>query len=200
MRILMVSPFGYVRGGLERVMFDEAQWLRDAGHEVEYFATADRRNEPSRFAELFPTTHDYSRTGRPSFAAVRDVFWNKSAAAAFSSVLSDFGPDVVHSHGLGRHLSPSLLPEARSQHVPVVVTAHDYGLVCPGVAHASWWTGTVRAAGLRPPSIRRSRRPPLYPRIAAKERSWWGGSHLSGDAEAVPALPPNSHLSKPVRS
>jgi len=133
MRILMVSAFGYLRGGLEGVMFDEMRWLRDAGHDVEYFATADERNEPSRFSDLFPQGHDYSPAGRPNVAAIRDLFWNPRAAAAFAAVLARFKPDVVHSHGVFRHLSPSILPEAKRQGVPVVMTAHDYGLVCPGI-------------------------------------------------------------------
>ncbi len=133
MRILMVSGFGYLRGGLEGVMFDEMRWLRDAGHDVEYFATADERNEPSRFSGLFPEGHDYGPGSRPSAAAVRDLLWNPRAASAFSSVLARFKPHVVHTHGVFRHLSPSYLPLARRQGVPVVMTAHDYGLVCPGM-------------------------------------------------------------------
>ena len=48
--------------------------------------------QPARFAELFPEGHDYSPSGRPSVAAVVDMFWNRRAAAAFSSVLSEFDP------------------------------------------------------------------------------------------------------------
>ena len=33
MRILVANKFWYRRGGLERVMFDEIAWLRQAGHE-----------------------------------------------------------------------------------------------------------------------------------------------------------------------
>ena len=133
MRILMVSAFGYLRGGLEGVMFDEVRWLRDAGHDVDYFATADERNEPSRLSDLFPQGHEYSPAGRPSVAAVRDLFWNPRAAAAFAAVLARFKPNVVHSHGVFRHLSPSILPEAKRQVVPIVMTAHDPGLVCPAM-------------------------------------------------------------------
>jgi len=32
----MVSTFGYLRGGLEGVMFDEMRWLRHSGHDVDY--------------------------------------------------------------------------------------------------------------------------------------------------------------------
>jgi len=114
-------------------MFDELQWLRAAGHEVEYFATADERNESARFAKLFPQAHDYSSSGRANARAAIDMFWNKGAADSFSSVLSEFQPDVVHCQGVSRHLSLSIFPKAKRRHVPVVMTAHDCALVCPSV-------------------------------------------------------------------
>jgi glycosyltransferase involved in cell wall biosynthesis len=129
----MVSAFGYLRGGLEGVMLDEMQWLRDAGHDVDYFATADVRNEPSPLSDSFPPGHDYSAGARPNPAAVLDLFWSRRAASAFASALARFEPDVVHSHGLFRHLSPSILPEAKRRGIPVVMTAHDPGLVCPAM-------------------------------------------------------------------
>jgi len=149
MRILMVSAFGYLRGGLEGVMFDEMRWLRDAGHDVDYFATADDRNEPSRFSDLFPRGHDYGIAGRPGADAVRELFWNQRAAASFAAVLTRFKPDVVHSHGVFRHLSPSILPEAKRRDVPIVMTAHDYGLVCPGNMLRGGVPCSPRACGRR---------------------------------------------------
>lgn len=132
MRILVISKFGYMRGGLERVMFDEIRWLRDAGHDVELFTTADARNEPSHLSTWFPRSYDYGAAARPDFAAVRDMFWNRAAASAVTEVIAEVEPDVVHCHGVHRHLSPSVLDAAQRAGVPLVLTAHDYFLVCPG--------------------------------------------------------------------
>jgi len=40
-------------------------------------------------------------------------------------------PDVVHAHNLWMRLSPTPLLAARKRGIPVVMTVHDYHLVCP---------------------------------------------------------------------
>jgi glycosyltransferase involved in cell wall biosynthesis len=40
-------------------------------------------------------------------------------------------PDVVHVHNVFPLISPSILPECRAQGVPVVMTVHNFRLVCP---------------------------------------------------------------------
>ncbi len=48
----------------------------------------------------------------------------------FGSLLDDFQPDIVHIGHLN-HLSSSLVNEAASRTIPVVMTLHDYWLMCP---------------------------------------------------------------------
>lgn len=45
--------------------------------------------------------------------------------------LAERPPDVVHAHNLWMRLSPLPLHAARAAGVPVVMTVHDYHLVCP---------------------------------------------------------------------
>ncbi|MBN2247179.1 MAG: glycosyltransferase [Coriobacteriia bacterium] len=131
MKILVVNKFGFVRGGLERVMFEDIRKLRDLGHEVELLATAHPENLPARFAEWFPPYHEIGVGSAGGASAVRDMFFNRDAAAAMTTVLTEFQPDVAHFHGIHRHLSPSVLFAARAQGVPTVLTAHDFFCVCP---------------------------------------------------------------------
>jgi len=151
MRILFVNKFGYLRGGLERVMFDEMRWLAEEGHDTELFATAHPDNRPFTFADRFPPYHEFGVGGRFSAKAVRAMFWNKTAARAVGSVIDEWRPDVVHCHGIHRHLSPSVLAAAHEKGVPVVLSAHDYFLVCP--ANTLLRGGTTpclpRACGVR---------------------------------------------------
>ncbi len=44
-------------------------------------------------------------------------------------------PDVVHIHNVFPWISPSVLPECRRAGVPVVMTVHNYRLVCPNGLH-----------------------------------------------------------------
>lgn len=134
MRILVANKFWYRRAGLERVMFDEIEWLEAAGHEVAHFSTQHPENDVSPWSayfapylELGPQT---TLSPREKATAVGRMFWNAVAARQFARLLRDFRPDVVHAHGIHRQISPSILVEARRAGVPVVQTLHDYHPIC----------------------------------------------------------------------
>ncbi len=50
---------------------------------------------------------------------------------AMREVLRSFRPDVVNVHNLYPFLSPAVLQECRKADVPVVMTVHNYRLICP---------------------------------------------------------------------
>jgi len=50
-------------------------------------------------------------------------------------VLNDIQPDVVHVHNLYPLLSPSILAPCHEKHVPIVMTCHNYRLICPIGTH-----------------------------------------------------------------
>jgi glycosyltransferase involved in cell wall biosynthesis len=134
-RILVVNKFWYHRGGLERVMFDEIEWLENAGHEVAHFSTAHPLNEPSPWSQYFAP---YLEIGQSNNLAISDkllalsrMFYNHEAARAFKRLLVAFRPDVVHVHGIHRQISGSILIAARDAGAPVVQTMHDFHAFCP---------------------------------------------------------------------
>ncbi len=134
MRILVANKFWYRRGGLERVMFDEIEWLEEAGHEVAHFASAHPKNEPSAWADYFSPYLELGGAGLGAADKVRAasrMFSNGPARRSFNRLLSAFRPDVVHVHGIHRQLSPSILTAAARHGVPVVQTLHDYHHICP---------------------------------------------------------------------
>ncbi|MBN1461771.1 MAG: glycosyltransferase family 4 protein [Armatimonadetes bacterium] len=135
MRILFANKFWYRRGGLERVMFDEIEWLQDAGHEIAHFSTTHPRNDPSPWADYFVPYLELGEAGglssRQKLMAAARLFHNGVAARQFSRLLEDFRPDVVHAHGIHRQISTSILGVARRRQVPVVHSLHDYHLICP---------------------------------------------------------------------
>src|SRR5659263_295399 len=104
MRILMASKFWYLRGGLERVMFDEVAWLEEAGHEVAHFSTAHPDNLPSTWSEYFAPYIELGERARlvPSDRALAlgRMFYNAEAAKRFRRQLAAFRPHVVHVHGI----------------------------------------------------------------------------------------------------
>ena len=56
---------------------------------------------------------------------------NPLAKREFENFLKEKRPDVVHVHNLYPLISPSILPVCKALGVPVVMTVHNYRLVCP---------------------------------------------------------------------
>lgn len=131
MRILFVNKFAFNRGGQERVVFDEIEGLRARGHDVELFSTSHVNNLPWRYEESFAAYREIGVNSKPAVDTVLAMFWNAEAARSLTDVMLDFKPDVVHFHGIHRHLTPSVVRAAHRLSARTVMTLHDYWPVCP---------------------------------------------------------------------
>ena len=132
MKIALVNNYYYLRGGSERVMFDDQRTLLGAGHEVRPFAPQDQRNEPADSSSFFPIVTDYSAASGLGLAkAASDLVYSSSAGKAFAAFLDDFRPDIVHCHNIYGRLTTAVLDAAKRRRIPVVLTVHDQKLTCP---------------------------------------------------------------------
>jgi len=59
------------------------------------------------------------------------------ARRQFRQALDQIRPQIVHVHNLYPLISPSILPECRKVGVPVVMTVHNYRLLCPNAMQMS---------------------------------------------------------------
>ncbi len=113
MKVLHVNDYRSL-GGAEVVMAVTVSLLRDRGLEVETFTAADVTG-----LRRTPLTYVNSPKAR----------------RALEGRLASFKPDVVHLHNFYHVLSPGILAvlarEKRRRPLRVVMTAHDYHLVCP---------------------------------------------------------------------
>lgn len=100
--------------GENRVATDEERLLRDAGHDVVSWA-------PSPEAD---TAVDRARL------AVSAV-WSTSSRAEVARIIRANRIQVVHVHNLFPVLSPSVLRTAAASGTVVVVTLHNFRLMCP---------------------------------------------------------------------
>jgi glycogen(starch) synthase len=120
-------------GGLERAVHSVSRLHVDAGHEV-HVVTA----QPGGQAEvetidgvvvhrlalaLSRIPGAFAAPGRVFFPTISDPVFG----LAFSRLLGEVRPDVVHGHGWSTY---SIMGPARRAGIPVVNTAHDYGQVC----------------------------------------------------------------------
>lgn len=133
MRILFLNNFYYLRGGSEKVMFDEMRLLGEAGHEVAVFSRAHERNEPSEFQEFFPPpiNTEQMSLSLQSLKVVKELISSSVARKGLAEVIKQFQPDIVHAHNIYGRLSLSVLDELKAADIPVVMTLHDLKLLCP---------------------------------------------------------------------
>ncbi|HEC82971.1 MAG TPA: glycosyltransferase family 1 protein, partial [Firmicutes bacterium] len=136
MKVCLVNTFHYRRGGDSTYTFDLAELLRSKGHEVIHFAMKHPRNDPSDFEEYFVNHIDYKQTsekGNPlrKIAALGRSLYSFEARRKFAKLLDDTEPDIVHLQNFRRHLTFSIVKEAKARGIPVVYTAHDYDPICP---------------------------------------------------------------------
>jgi glycosyltransferase involved in cell wall biosynthesis len=100
--------------GENRVVDDETELLRQAGHKVEVLAPS---LEGARGLDL-------ARAGAR-------IVWAPGAAGRVKRILrrGDAQPDIVHCHNLFPALSPAVLREVQDC-APLVMTLHNYRLLC----------------------------------------------------------------------
>ena len=134
MRVLQVNKFFYAKGGTERYFFDVSQALLDRGHHVSYFSMQHPQNDESSDAEFFVRERRYDEGYVPSLRDGVDFIRSGEAARQMQRLIDRNRPDVAHLHNIYHQLTPSIIPVLQRAGVPIVMTLHDYKLVCPNYA------------------------------------------------------------------
>ena len=115
MRVLILHS-RYLSGhasGENAVVEDEAKLLTQGGHQVEVW-------QPS------PTMV----TGLGLVKAGVDAMWSRDAVANVTRLVRETDAEIVHCHNLIPSLSPAVLRGAAREGAAVVMTLHNYRLMC----------------------------------------------------------------------
>ncbi|WP_423127240.1 glycosyltransferase [Gaoshiqia sp. Z1-71] len=132
MKILLINNCHYRRGGADVVYFNTAQLLKQYGHEVFFFSTNQAGNEPYEYSEYFASSLNYRELSViEKIKAIPRFVYNRDAGLNLLNYISKIEPDVVHIHLFLGGLSTAILKALRTKKIPVVVTVHDYRLICP---------------------------------------------------------------------
>lgn len=135
MKILLINKYHYIRGGAERAYFDMADVLTQAGHEVAFFSMQHPENRSTVWSGYFASGVEYEGNESQGLwyklRAVMRIWWNNEAQQNLEALIDDFRPDVAHLHNIYHQLSPSIIWTLKKQGIPVVMTLHDYKLICP---------------------------------------------------------------------
>ncbi|MEU5582350.1 glycosyltransferase [Streptomyces huasconensis] len=156
--------------GENKVVDQEVELLRAAGHRVEVF---ERRSD------------DIAARSLPAKAAVPLLVpWNPAVRAELAARLRAERPDVVHVHNVFPLLSPAVLAACADAGVPAVATLHNYTQVCPpGTLQRDGRPCTECVGSAAPlPAVRhgcyrgsRLATVPLAVSMAVNRRRWWTG-------------------------
>lgn len=140
LRVLMVHHLFSFHGGAETSVYNEAQILKDMGHEVFIFATDKKPyiEENYEYAKYFPQYFDHFNFSRKNkFKYIQHIkdffklFYNFEAKRKLDEMIKDVKPDIVHFHNILYYLTPSVLKACYENNVPVVMTMRDVRLLCP---------------------------------------------------------------------
>jgi glycosyltransferase involved in cell wall biosynthesis len=132
MKILLVHKFFRLTGGAEVFFFETGKALQQHGHEIAYFSTHHPDNIMTEWNDYFidPPAYDSSSLTE-KISSLKDIVYSEKARKAFSKLLYDFQPDIVHAFAIYTHLTPSIFDAAKEAGVPVVMSCNDYKHICP---------------------------------------------------------------------
>jgi glycosyltransferase involved in cell wall biosynthesis len=119
MRILLVHNSYAKFSGEEAVVGSQTNLLKNNGHDVQLFGPSS--------AEI--------RTSWDKIKAFFTGIYNPFSACQIRRILKEYHPDIVHIHNLYPFISPSILSVCHNVGIPVVMTVHNYRLVCPNGLH-----------------------------------------------------------------
>jgi glycosyltransferase involved in cell wall biosynthesis len=138
--------------GENRVVDDEARLLTEGGHQVDVWD---------------PSPHNVH--GLRLMGTAGRAIWSTDATARVRGLIRRSKAEIVHCHNLFPVLSPAVLRAARDERAAVVMTLHNYRLLClpatfirdgrvcedclgrtpwPGVVHACYRDSTLGSAAL----------------------------------------------------
>ena len=124
MRILHVEKFYPVQAGVGSYVRSLRKLQQTGGHEVFQFGCvgADGPSDMPRYRDFASSR---------SLADLWRMMHNQGAADKLERFLRIHPVDVAHLHNVYHHLTPSILPVLARHGVGIVMTLHDYRLVCP---------------------------------------------------------------------
>jgi glycosyltransferase involved in cell wall biosynthesis len=110
MKVLVIHTYYKLKGGEDSVVANEIELLRSEGVEVEQMSFSNSGSTLLKLLQVPFNYGSYQKTMRKT---------------------EEFKPDVVHIHNLHFSGSAAVVYALKKLHVPIVMTLHNYRLLCP---------------------------------------------------------------------
>ncbi len=132
MKILQINNCHYRRGGADVVYLNTGALLEKKGHQVIYFSQKSKNNYETDSSEYFIEGIDFFDKSLVNRAlSTPRFFYSTEAKNKLDKLLVNEKPDIAHIHLYKGTLTPSILKSLRSFNIPIILTLHDFGLLCP---------------------------------------------------------------------
>ncbi|MDL2244350.1 glycosyltransferase family 4 protein [Parabacteroides sp. OttesenSCG-928-J18] len=132
MKVLQINKYFYRKGGSETVFFNIMDLLEEHHHTVIPFSIRNNKNISNPYDSFFVDYAELSESGfitkiknLPSF------FYNRRAAKQLEILIQKEKPDMAHIHLVFNSLSVAILPVLKKHNIPVIMSVHDFRLICP---------------------------------------------------------------------
>lgn len=132
LNILFLNKIFYLKGGSEKVFFEEIALLERKHHNVIPFSRKHPENISSKYNNYF--ADDMNLNKKLSLRTLRDVkeiIYSKNAKIRLDSLLKERSIDLAHAHNIYGLLTTSVLDELHRRSIPIVLSLHDYKIICP---------------------------------------------------------------------
>lgn len=121
MKILLVNNHHSLVGGAETVYFKTINLLLEYGHQV---VTLSRKNEQSIKTNAKEYFIDYS-------SSFFNRIYSYKARKLIQKIIKVEKPQIAHLHNTVGGITFSILPILKKAGIPIVLTIHDFRILCP---------------------------------------------------------------------
>lgn len=133
MKILIAHNCHYVGGGGDRVAWESSKLFENKDHIIIPFSMKNPKNWYTEYSKYFINEIDYSNI-KISFNNLKTaikMIYSFEAKENIEKLIKATNPDIAHLHNIYGRLTPSILHSLKKYDVPIVLTLHDYKLICP---------------------------------------------------------------------
>jgi glycosyltransferase involved in cell wall biosynthesis len=132
LKLVFANNYYYLRGGSERVYFDEIRWLSRFCNKIVPFSRSHQDNIKSKYDKYFLPRLEFSNIGLLDKTRVAlNIVYSRSSRRTFATLLDKERPNLIHGHNIYGGMSYSIVDAARDRRIPFVITLHDLKLACP---------------------------------------------------------------------
>jgi glycosyltransferase involved in cell wall biosynthesis len=132
MKILIINKFLYPKGGDALSALATGNLLSAKGHAVTFWGMRHPLNTKYSYENYFIDNVNFDNPGSlgKQVKLALNILYSFEARDKINRLIKKERPDIVHLHNIAHQISPSILHIFRRNNIPIVMTLHDYKLVC----------------------------------------------------------------------